>query len=109
MRLNYMIKSKLITIVSSVVILVVAVYYLIFFVFSGVGTPFARACEKIHLGMNRDQVLSFMSEFENKQDISFSEKDGVLSYVTPGLSGDYQCHVYLDQQNNVASVIKIFD
>ena len=108
MRLSYM-KKKLLVILSLAIVFLTIAYYLMFYVLSGVGTSFARTCEQIYAGMSKEQVLTTMNEFENKQKVIFSEKENALSYITPGLSGDYQCHVYLDEQDKVVSVIRIFD
>lgn len=103
-------KSKAILIViSAVVVLVAILYYLVFFVFSDLGTSFAKACGKVESGMTKEQALSIMQEFQNDKDITFLDKNNVLTYTTPGLSGDYQCYISLDDQNKVKLVTKIFD
>ncbi len=101
--------KKILKIGLTILAFILVIYYLMFYVLSGVKTPFAKACYGIKVGMEKETVLRLMSDFENKEEVIFQEKDGVLAYVTPGLSGDYQCYVYLAGGGTVKSVVKIFD
>jgi hypothetical protein len=102
--------KKTISITISIVIALLGIgFYLMFYVFSGVLTPFAKACAEVEIGMKKGQALDIMSNFENKENVTFKEEDSVLVYTTPGFSGDFQCYINLDENGNVKLVTKIFD
>lgn len=88
------------------------VYFLVFFVLTGYGTGFARACNSVETEMPREIVISIMGNYENKNGVEFSEKLSELNYVVVSenfFADTYQCLIFLDEQNNVRSVMDIFD
>jgi hypothetical protein len=101
--------KKGIKILLLIIVIFVVGYYLMFHVFSGVQTAFGKSCYKIALGMNKSDVISLMSDFQNKNKVSFKEGTTSLAYYTEGFSGDYQCYVTLDEKNRVKGITKIFD
>ena len=101
--------KKIPVVIIVVVLLATIGYCLFFFVFSGLGTGFAKACSSVKEGMAKSEVMDIMSGYQNKRKVVFTEKDGLLTYITPGLSGDYQCYVYLNDDSKVKSVVSIFD
>lgn len=101
--------KKLLIGIAITVLLGASIYYLQFHILSGVKTSFAKACYEIRNGMRRNEARGFMSDFENKNKVTFTEKDNVLTYVTPGFSGDFQCYIYINEDGVVKSVTKIFD
>lgn len=92
-----------------IAVVIITLYYLQFHVFSGVKSALGKACYKIQVGMDKQTVLNDMEKFNNKNNVTFSQKTNTLIYVTPGLSGDYQCYVYLDEKDKVKDVTRIFD
>ena len=100
---------KLIVIVLLIAVFLLILYYLAFYQFTGIKTPLAKACNKIEVGMEKETVLNIMKEFEKDNRDPFNEEYNYLGYDTPGLSGDWQCYIYLDEDNAVESVTRIFD
>ena len=102
-------KTKTILIILLVILLVGLLYFLLFHVFSGIGTPFAKACNGVEVGMDEKTALLLMANYENKNDVTFLQTIDTLTYTTPGISGDYQCYVHLDENKKVKGVTRIFD
>jgi hypothetical protein len=82
---------------------------LLFFVFTGIGTGFARACSRVGTGMTRDQALDIMSDYQNNNGVEFTDKPEELAYGKEGFSGDYQCYIFIDGQGRVSKTLGIFD
>ncbi len=102
-------KKKILLIASILILLAAVCYYLMFYVLSGVQTSFAKACYRVEAGIKKEEAKNFLAEFENKNNVTFEEKNNILVYVTPGFSGDFQCYVHLNEDGIVKSVTKIFD
>lgn len=100
---------------SKVVIIFIVLYAIIFFLVPitvEIWSGFARACNKLEVGMSKESVLVVMKEYQNSKGFTFYEKANEVSYVADRetyTADTYQCIVLLDQEGNVSSILPIFD
>ena len=102
-------KTKILLAVLLIALLTGLLHFLLFYVFSGIKTPFAKACNSITIGLNEETALLLLAQYQNKNNVTFFQSDDTLTYITPGISGDYQCYIHLDRDKKVKEVTKIFD